>query len=172
MTWAYFDPNQETYQEWVRLPDNWGNISNFYALENDLQYLKSHGWYPVVDDTVPLTNTLTQRYADPVYTLDKSAECVRKFCAVIESRLSVSISDMFAESRKSFLWALRHRRGELLKDSDWSQATDLQATRSDEWRNAWTAYRQQLRDLPFVYSQPPYESITDINLVQWPTVPE
>lgn len=47
-------------------------------------------------------------------------------------------------------WAkIRQQRDELLKASDWTQVADAQVD-----REAWAAYRQQLRELPETYATP------------------
>ena len=52
---------------------------------------------------------------------------------------------------------LRHKRNQLLQESDWRANSDL--TISDEWKT----YRQQLRDLP--------ANTSDVNNPTWPTKP-
>jgi hypothetical protein len=50
-------------------------------------------------------------------------------------------------------WSLiRNYRNELLAQSDWTQLGDSPFTA--EQKDAWTAYRQALRDLPQDYSSP------------------
>jgi hypothetical protein len=57
---------------------------------------------------------------------------------------------------------LRHRRDELLRASDFSQFAD--APLDGEQRSAWSAYRQQLRDLPATFASTPADTV-------WPTPP-
>jgi hypothetical protein len=47
---------------------------------------------------------------------------------------------------------LRAYRNELLAQSDWSQLGDTPFTA--EQKNAWTSYRQTLRDIPQDYTNP------------------
>jgi hypothetical protein len=56
---------------------------------------------------------------------------------------------------------VRQRRNALLSDSDWTQLADV--VLSDELKQAWRAYRQQLRDLPNNGESP--ESVS------WPVEP-
>lgn len=56
---------------------------------------------------------------------------------------------------------LRARRNRLLTQSDWSQAADIPFT--NEQRQAWTTYRQALRDIT---NQPGFPTN-----VEWPTRP-
>lgn len=63
--------------------------------------------------------------------------------------------------REMFKAEIRARRSGLLRDSDWSQLSDAQL--SDAKRAEWSAYRQELRDLPM---QPGFP--TEIT---WPTAP-
>lgn len=55
--------------------------------------------------------------------------------------------------------AVRNRRNGLLSDTDWTQLSDSPALNDD----AWTTYRQQLRDIPLQDGFP--------NDVTWPVVP-
>lgn len=59
---------------------------------------------------------------------------------------------------------LRQRRTGLLQASDWTQVPD--APLSDEAREAWRLYRQELRNLPT--SQPD----ATLETVEWPSPPE
>tara|TARA_B100000035_G_C20933522_1_gene524140 strand:+ start:606 stop:986 length:381 start_codon:yes stop_codon:yes gene_type:complete len=54
---------------------------------------------------------------------------------------------------------VRTERNRLLTESDWTQNQDVPETT----RNAWTTYRQTLRDIPSTYSSP--------EEVVWPTKP-
>ena len=72
------------------------------------------------------------------------------------------------EKRENFYNNLRYERNQLLIESDWTQAVDLQNTKPAEWVEAWKAYRQELRDLPAQY-----ENIEnyDLSSVLWPNKP-
>lgn len=50
------------------------------------------------------------------------------------------------------------KRNTLLANSDWTELPSNQARKSEEWRQAWAAYRQALRDIDLsnpVWPQPP-----------------
>ncbi len=55
-------------------------------------------------------------------------------------------------------------RGQLLTDSDWTQLPDNSL--SEEQRNAWATYRQQLRDITNQF-----ENDDDLIEVVWPEAP-
>ena len=57
--------------------------------------------------------------------------------------------------------SIRNERNFLLTQSDWTQLADAPLTA--EQKNAWTAYRQALRDVPSSFSTP--------EEVVWPTLP-
>lgn len=46
-TWAYIE-NGEIKDYCDALPDNWKNISNFFALSTEIELLKTLGWYFVI----------------------------------------------------------------------------------------------------------------------------
>lgn len=55
---------------------------------------------------------------------------------------------------------LRARRNALLQASDWTALSDAHLSQAK--KDAWFAYRQELRDLP--------DSVTDPTQVEWPTL--
>ena len=58
---------------------------------------------------------------------------------------------------------VRNRRNQLLKDSDWTQLSDVQESLDADKKTAWATYRQALRDIT---SQPGFPKD-----VTWPTTP-
>ena len=61
--WAYIE-NGEIKDYCDTLPDNWRNISNFFASSNETQFLKTLGWYPVTHPQYvydPATHKLDNR---------------------------------------------------------------------------------------------------------------
>ena len=60
--------------------------------------------------------------------------------------------------------ALRNIRGNLLKDSDWTQLSD--SPLSDSKKAEWAAYRQVLRDFPGNNA-----GFSKVSLLTWPTEP-
>lgn len=56
---------------------------------------------------------------------------------------------------------IRSWRDEQLKETDWTQLAD--APLNTQQKEAWTTYRQQLRDLP--------QNNQDINNINWPVPP-
>ena len=166
--WAYVENDKIT--EFEQLPTCWRNISNLPALEKDLESLSLMGWYPLVDDTVAITDDFTQYHGEPVYQFDTVSHVVRKNCPILIKDIP-SAEESFFTTKSAFLEDLRSRRNQLLKDSDWTQAVDIQETKSVEFKTSWATYRRQLRDLPQIYSAAPYENIVDSNQVDWPKEP-
>ena len=60
------------------------------------------------------------------------------------------------------LQSIRYRRSQLLSECDWTTAADAPFTK--EVKQAWTKYRQELRDLPTTFAENPTS-------VKWPTPP-
>lgn len=58
--------------------------------------------------------------------------------------------------------ALKHERNRLLSLCDWTQLSDV--VLSDEAKQAWGQYRQQLRDLPSLYIR--------ASEAVWPKIPK
>ena len=60
--------------------------------------------------------------------------------------------------------AIRIHRSKLLTESDWSQLADAPFTAQE--KNAWTAYRQALRDIPQDYASPDDVMFPDLPTVE------
>ena len=66
------------------------------------------------------------------------------------------------QAKTDAAWAaIRSKRNRLLRDSDFTQMPD--SPMSQEKKDAWAAYRQELRDLP--------DELTDPLTVEWPLDP-
>jgi hypothetical protein len=65
-------------------------------------------------------------------------------------QLSIDMEVEMPEDEKWF--SIRNYRNEMLSKSDWTQLGD--APFSAEEKNAWTAYRQALRDVPQDFGDP------------------
>lgn len=51
-----------------------------------------------------------------------------------------------------------------LQASDWTQLPDVQAIHDQSWKDAWSTYRQELRDLP--------TKVTDLHNIFYPVQPK
>lgn len=167
MSWAYIE-SDNNIQEFTKLPENWKNISNFYALESDKETLKQFGWYKLIDQTIPISNDLYEYHDAPQYKIDVVTGTVYKNCPIIQKENALNANDILDENHKNFMFLLRNMRNTLLTDCDWTQLADIQAIKSEEWILAWKQYRQDLRDLPEYYEN---TLIVDVNLVTWPVIP-
>lgn len=144
------------------LPTVWNNISNFYALESNPEYLKTLGWYVVsCDDT---------QYDQGRKIVEKSyhfnGDCVIETVNVSDRHQSEE--EYINIQREEFLSNLRSIRDEKLANTDWTQALDLVDVKGVSWVNAWKSYRQALRDLPGLYED---TNSFNMNLVEWPEEP-
>jgi len=59
--------------------------------------------------------------------------------------------------------SLRFHRDRLLKDSDWSQGTDIPS----DLKTSYATYRQELRDLPTAVTKPDYETLNNQSAEEW-----
>ena len=168
--WAFVD-NDNNFEIFAALPENWRNISNFSSLKSNKQRLQQLGWYEIVDDSTPITNSFLQYHDAPTYTLDHRLGVVRKKCEIIFYSPAPSLDELFQAQRVSFFANLRQQRDRLLSETDWTQLADLQKTTSESWKQQWQDYRQSLRDLPALYETDTYSKVVDINQVLWPLKP-
>lgn len=101
-------------------------ILGFNRLPDDK--LAAYGFYP---------------YQEPEY--DPETQYLSGF--ELQDGAAVAVVSSFSDA---VLWAkIRAKRDELLTASDWTQVADAPVD-----SEAWTAYRQQLRDLPETYATP------------------
>lgn len=162
--WAYIE-NNEVKELHYNLPQNWGNISNFFAMENDLQALRSYGWIPVIDESEVYEPSKVW-VNETTYIIDYDRNVV-----VMKTSVTPRSDPNENLSREMFITMLRNVRNNKLTESDWTQLVDIQQLRNEEWKTAWFNYRQILRDLPEVYTNYPYESVVSIEEVVWPEQP-
>lgn len=87
-----------------------------------------------------------------------------------------SIADEEARIQYEWEWnrdwttLLRQNRSKRLTDSDWTQIPDNSL--SEEQKELWRTYRQQLRDLPSTLTEEQYrELVRDENHELWPVPP-
>ena len=95
------------------------------------------------------------------YCLNEEAK--GRFISVQKGKVVVIDTDPKEYSDKELLSFIRMRRNRLLDESDYTQTPDYPI--SDEKRQEWSVYRQQLRDITETYKD-------DIKNVVWPTKPE
>jgi len=81
------------------------------------------------------------------------------------NRHSTWVDGEWVWNQEDLMNEVRSIRTNLLYGCDWTQLSD--SPLSTDMKNAWTGYRQELRDLEFVNS-----NITNIDQVTWPTQPE
>jgi hypothetical protein len=151
--------NNEITEYYDNVPKNWRNISGLVLSKDDAAFMQSAGWYPVEKVSVEY-NRNTQHITGYTYEIDQNS--VREI-PVIESLPEVSID----QKRYNFLSQLRSKRDQLLKDCDWTQTADVQATMTSVVKQKWTTYRAALRDLPGVYSS---TEEFDFSKIVWPTI--
>ena len=161
--WAVVE-NGKVTEYYDVMPESWKNVSNIHGLENDLTTLLILGWYPVNDITQPI-NQNTQTYGPLEWTIDTTNNVVIKNHPIINLPPTP-----FEVLRANFMITLRSQRDEYLAKSDWTQLSDVQAIKNNEWKNAWVTYRQTLRDLPGVYDRD-YPTETNIANIVYPSEP-
>lgn len=167
--WGYVS-NEQVIEVYDVLPTNWRNISNFYLLQDQPEPLKALSWYLVVNITQPC-DPLTETYGPVEYSFDAQQQVILQQAPVIPSPQPITQQQVFQHERQSFLSLLQEQRQLRLQQCDWTRLDDVQSEHTPEWNNSWLEYRRQLRAIVDVYTQSPYETITDIRQVTWPKEP-
>ena len=143
------------------LPKNWRHISGLNLSSDNLEFLKSLGWYKVKKSEENYDNSIN-KLIGYIYTIEQ--DYVTETCNLVE--ITTDEKDIARQNNiVEFFTRLRRERDKLLQNSDWTQLKDIVDSHTPEWNDAWKDYRQKLRDLPSLYSE---DNITDIN---WPTIP-
>jgi hypothetical protein len=168
--WGYVS-NGQVIEVYDVLPTNWRNISNFYLLQDQPEPLKSLSWFPVVNITQPC-NPLTETYGPVEYSFNAHQQVILQQAPVIPSPQPITQEQVFQHERHSFLDQLQEQRQIRLQQCDWTRLDDVQSEHTAEWNDAWLEYRRALRAIVDVYTNPPYDLITDISQVAWPISPQ
>jgi hypothetical protein len=158
--WAHVVDNQVEMTVDV-LPRSWKNVSNLSLLKDDVQTLRSLGWYPV---------TKQHQEFDP--SLKRIQSLHHEFVndTVVETLVLIDVvadTLSFEIQKQNFMKQLRELRDQKLSDSDKTQLIDVNSQMTDEQKIKWVTYRQQLRDLPETYEN---NDIVDLDMVVWPSV--
>lgn len=160
--WVYVE-NKDIVEYHGALPKSWRNISGLDKAS--LDFLNNLGWFPVEKNYVS--------FDEDQYRIDGYEYQIMSNVAIETLRL-VKLTDqelnaILKEKQENFYSSLKQERDAKLKDSDWTQLFDIQAAKSDIWKNNWKNYRQQLRDLPSLY-----EDTQDYNFssIVWPEPPQ
>ena len=141
------------------LPNVWKNHSGLHLSEDNMEFLNSLGWYKVIKQPINVDYNY-QRHTGFDYIFENNQ--------VFEVPLIENLSDEELEKSRQiifngFMISLRLQRDQRLKDSDYTQLSDIKELHGEELSAQWSLYRQQLRDLPSQFTEP-----SDIN---WPLKP-
>jgi hypothetical protein len=126
------------------LPENWKNVSNFYLLPDEI--VKTYGWLPyvrvsdnkeiIIGSTKEIVN---EQVIETFFTRDKTFQ---------------EIEQENNEAKKNKWNNIRDRRDTLLKESDTQILIDKWNNMDESKQQEWIIYRQALRDLPQIYTDP------------------
>jgi hypothetical protein len=143
------------------LPENWNNISNFYHAKDNNEFINLHGWYKIISNIPEYDSKLKYIESYEYEIFDDHIVKTANFVDIAQPSTE--------ELRTQFMKMIRDRRNKLLSDSDWTQVLDIQNIKSDEWKNSWVIYRQELRDFPEYCIS--LEIVDDLDSLPWPIVP-
>jgi hypothetical protein len=159
--WALVE-NDEVTGVYDLLPKSWKHISGLRLAADDLDFLKSLGWYPVKPehDNYDKSTHLLDGYE---YSLNE--EYVSETLRLLE-RDPIPVIE-FSVLKSTFMKQLREERNSRLSACDWTQLFDAQETFDDNTKQKWRMYRQKLRDIPALYEDTP---IVNLFSVVWPGI--
>jgi hypothetical protein len=163
--YAYVE-NNEIQGVYDTLLPNWKNYSNFFALENDLDYLKSLGWYKI-EKVIPSYDPLTQKLDNVRQWFENGV--VYETEEVIELPVEPIIEPVSQEELNIRQWNLiRNQRDQIIASFDWryvryNRKIRLVLNPSDDITKL-DEYTQALADIP--------EKQTDPFNIIWPVFSE
>lgn len=167
--------NNEITGVYDLLPDNWRNISNFSALD-DQNFIQSLGWRTITKE-VPNFNPDTQTLGLPSYRIEN--DTVIEIIEVINlptytppEPVIPSEEELLLQKINTHIQAmaqLRMTRDTLLTATDYTQLADVIALNGEQLTTAYNTYRQELRDLPDMYENDP--DFLDASTVVYPVKP-
>jgi hypothetical protein len=169
--WGYVLDNQ-VQELYDALPANWRNISNFSSLATEPELLTQLSWFPVINTTQPISNPWTETYGPTTFVYQANENIIWENQPVVPIPNAPTPEQIFQMQRDAFMQQLLSIRNQKLQDCDWTQLMDIQNQHDDTWKTTWGEYRAEVRNIITVYSNPPYETLIDINQVTWPAVPE
>jgi len=132
------------------LPKSWGSVSNLHLSNGNDAYLKTLGWFPLVETNV--TPTTNQTFDTDVITVEENR-------VTLVHRARDMTEEEIANRDASHMSYLREERDEKLVDSDWTQASDHSSPLANDKKTEWATYRQALRVLP-----------ETVDILTWPSV--
>ena len=136
------------------LPKKWGSVSGLHLSNGDDAYLKTLGWFPLVETNV--TPGVNQTFDTDVITAEEDR-------VTLVHRVRDMTAEEIVDRDASYMEGLREQRDKKLLDSDWTQASDHSSPLAADKKVEWGTYRQSLRDLP--------ENTVDLANPTWPIEP-
>lgn len=146
------------------VPENSETVSGLNKAKDNLEFMRSVGWYPV--HRQPVDPYDIERYELGSFRYEIFEDCVHEI-PVVTLRPQIPVPPSFQELKSVFMAQLREARNKLLADSDYTQLLDFNQTLEETARNRWISYRQALRDIPAKYED---NDILSLEQVSWPEV--
>jgi len=137
------------------LPRNFKNVSNFSALENNLERLKIFNWLPV--------ETIKENKPIVVSTEYVIEEDLVKEIITTRNLTEEEIEENTKREIEQKWNDIRRERNSLLSQSDVHILIDKWEDMTEGKKTEWKAYRQSLRDVPQNFENP--------DEVVWPVKP-
>lgn len=156
--WAYVE-NNNIAELHDLLPANWRNYSGLNLSIDNVEFLNSIGWYKVTKVEV-LYSPNEQVIVGYDYAFENNQVLeTPKFHTYTFEEHQNNQEDV----ARRFFEDLRTERNKRLAETDFTQLLDVSEKFTEEEKQQWKNYRQQLRDMPDMYST--------VRLLDWPNKP-
>lgn len=103
--WAYIE-NNNIEGIYDNLPQNWRNISNFFTLETELDYLKTLGWYLIIKNN-PNYNQETHCLTN--YRVVFENNCVKEVWDIVDKPIINTTHTIIAQTEKYLLQIVQEK---------------------------------------------------------------
>lgn len=148
-----------------QLPQNWKNISNFYALVGDERTLNQSGWYTIIKTHIPHDPRYTT--TTPQYVLKDNGVYEIVELLLSEPQSSDYITEEQARSIHQTEWSeVRSTRDQKMRDFEWKYNRYYREQRlgtpTTDQLNDLDIYMQQLADITSAFQHP-----SDVVWPQW-----
>lgn len=139
--WAHVE-NNEIKGVYDRLPISWKNVSGFNTLADDVELLKTFGWFSISE---------YQSYDAELYNEIGYTYSIVNGEVIASPILQLKTIIPPSETVSNELREIRIQRDKLLAESDVYQLGDWQKVFDESLKLRWLLYRAALRDVPETY---------------------
>lgn len=141
------------------LPQNWKNISNFYALRSDETTLNEAGWYTIIKTHIEDVPGFVRGEPQYIFKDSQAHEIIPLIMLNEQSSHLIGPSDEQSQMIHKAMWSeVRRIRDEKMREFEWRYVRYYREQRlgnlTTDDVNALDVYMQQLADITSTFQHP------------------